>query len=375
MYEQQIKHLPHGITVDNIYDKVGEKLNPDRYAVVVHDKDISDDGTPAEAHVHVMMANKNARSLANVAKALGDKAQYVAKWDGRADNGFAYLVHRTEKAQGKHQYDIDSVKANFDFPALISKMDAAARKKKKVIRVNDLLDGLKNGAVTMADVERELSGSMYGQYAPQIVRVNNLRLKRDVEEWRRQAKIDGKVVRLIWIYGAAGTGKSSIAKRYAKQRNEPFFVSGSSRDIFQSYNGQHTIILDELRPNMMAYSDLLRLTNPYSIDEEPMAPARYSDKAIAADLFIVTSPLSPIDYYRACGLDEYDSFWQLGRRIITTICMTDDEIIRVAWDNDRKGYLPVDCSAVPNTYSSQNYAATEADAADTYAAIIATKGD
>lgn len=375
MYEQQVSHLPRGTTTDNLYDIVNDKLNPSRFAVVVHDKDISDDGSPAEPHVHVMMCYKNARSIANVAKILGDKPQYIEKWDKRADLGFSYLCHRNEGAKGKYQYDITTdVKANFDFPALMTKLEANARKTKKAIRVNELLDGLKSGTVTMAEVEHQLSGSLYGKYAPQISRINTLRLKREAEEWRRKAKAEGRIVRVIWIYGVSGTGKSSLAKKYAKQRNEPFFISGSSRDIFQSYSGQHTIILDELRPNMITYSDLLRLTNPYSIDEGTMAPSRYSDKAIAADLYIVTSPFAPIMFYKMCDLNEYDSFAQLERRIVTTICMTEDEIIRMSWDDENKGYFPVDDSAVPNPYSSKNYPSTESDAADTYAAIISMKG-
>ena len=42
-------------------------------------------------------------------------------------------------------------------------------------------------------------------------------------------------VESVWIFGPAGTGKSTLAKLYAKRKGEPFFVSGSTRDIFQGY--------------------------------------------------------------------------------------------------------------------------------------------
>ena len=83
-------------------------------------------------------------------------------------------------------------------------------------------------------------------------------------------------VESVWIFGPAGTGKSTLAKLYAKRKGEPFFVSGSTRDIFQGYEGKHTVILDELRPSSIPYADLLRITDPYAMEHEVMAPSRYS---------------------------------------------------------------------------------------------------
>ena len=81
-------------------------------------------------------------------------------------------------------------------------------------------------------------------------------------------------VESVWIFGPAGTGKSTLAKLYAKRKGEPFFVSGSTRDIFQGYEGKHTVILDELRPSSIPYADLLRITDPYAMEHEVMAPSR-----------------------------------------------------------------------------------------------------
>lgn len=91
-------------------------------------------------------------------------------------------------------------------------------------------------------------------------------------EWRAKMRDEGRRVQTIWIFGPAGTGKSSLAKQYAQSKGEPFFVSGSTRDVFQGYAGQHTIILDELRPSSIPYADLLRVTDPYAIEHEVMAP-------------------------------------------------------------------------------------------------------
>ena len=75
MYEQQIIHLPQRMnTVEAVFETVG-RMVPKRFALAIHDQDFSDDGSPAEAHIHVMMSFENARSLASVAKILHEKPQ------------------------------------------------------------------------------------------------------------------------------------------------------------------------------------------------------------------------------------------------------------------------------------------------------------
>ena len=93
MYTQQMEHLPFR-TREELEERIKTKLAPKKYAISeVHDKDIDEDGNPVKEHIHVMLCFQNARSLKNVASILGDKPQYLEKWDERANNGFAYLVH------------------------------------------------------------------------------------------------------------------------------------------------------------------------------------------------------------------------------------------------------------------------------------------
>lgn len=86
-----------------------------------------------------------------------------------------------------------------------------------------------------------------------------------------------------------------------------------------------------------------------------MAPSRYADKALAADLIIVTSPYSPHEFYTAQfsgSPSATDSYEQLDRRISLTIQMAQDRIDLVSYDEHRGAYISINTR--PNPYSQQS---------------------
>lgn len=344
MYTQQVSHLPSGVqTPEDLEALIVKRLRPKRYALIVHDQDTDDKGQPAEPHIHAMLSFENARYLSAVAKKLGDQPQYIARWDGDANNGYAYLVHLTDTARraGKYRYDLNAVLANFDFPGLMGQIGAEITQAKADHQANikTLLDLLYTGAITKSEIESQLSGSMYARYHRQIDDVHAKRLINEAGKWRKEMRQKKAQIRVIWIFGRAGTGKTSLAKEYAEKAGQPYFVSGSTRDVFQSYNGEHTIILDELRPRVIEYCDLLRITDPYGIENQVMAPARYNDKALACDLIIITSPYNPYQFYENSKVDKEDNFGQLERRIALTIHMTSQDIDALAWNGTSYAYI------------------------------------
>lgn len=371
MYAQQLQHLPKGIeTAEDLASLIENKLNPVRYAVIIHDQETDDQGQPKEPDIHAMMSFENARYCSSVAKKLGDKPQYVQAWSGEANNGYAYLVHETAKArkEGKHQYDPAGVKANFDFPALIEKIKAEVVQAKaaRQVEVNakTMLDLLFTGAVTKADLEKQLTGSQYAKYHRQIEDVDAKRLVKEAAKWRAEMKAKNAQIQVIWIYGPSGSGKTSLAKEYAQKRGQPYFISGSTRDVFQGYNGEHTMILDELRPGVLTYADLLRITDPHGIDNQVMAPCRYNDKALACDLIIITTPYTPVEFYDKLfplktmtpNLNQVDGVDQLVRRISLTVEMIGRRIQAMQYVPfylcpATGSYCPIPGTERPNPYS------------------------
>lgn len=224
-----------------------------------------------------------------------------------------------------------------------------------------LLDLLYNGSISKDEVEERLTGSQYGRYKNQIENVYAKYLQNQAEQFRKKMTEQNKSVRVIWIYGASGTGKTSLAKEYAEKAEQEYFVTGSSRDIFQNYKGEHTLIMDELRPNVIPYADLLRILDPF--ESNKMLPARYNDKALACDLIIITTPFNPIAFYHQIfGYDTYhinrfgntDSFDQLLRRISLVIEMNEYWINAMEFDRKQSNFAPVQGASKKNIYSSLN---------------------
>lgn len=362
MYAQQLAHLPTK-SVDKLEELIKNKLKPKKYALIVHDKDVNDKGQPEADHVHAMLCFDNARSVNNVARQLGDRPQYMEAWNGKAENGFAYLIHATDNARTRHQYDVSEVKANFDYPEMIKKIDAEVRRVDKLgdtAKIKTLLNLILAGAITRDEAEKQLTGAQYAKAKRQLADVEAKRMEECAKEWRHEMKESGKPIEVLWLYGLPGTGKTSFAKALAEKRKESYYIAGSSRDIFQNYKGQHILILDELRPQSIPYRDLLNILNPFGMGDDVMSPSRYQDKALTCDLIIITSPYNPFVFYSNIfgGQGQYkedpiDRFEQLRRRISLTVLMTDSEICKADYNEQVIDRYVQDLSSVkPNIYST-----------------------
>lgn len=355
MYTQQVVYSPYK-DVDSLYLAIKTKLNPKRFAVILHDKD-KELGRPVEHHFHAMMEFPNARYASSVAKILGDKPQTIEIWDKKIMTGFAYLTHRTEGSKNKYQYDYSEVKANFDYGAAVDKYLASGEENEVKVKPEDLLDGLYDGTYSKNEVESALKGSQYGKYRKQIEDISAKRLQQEAEAFCEERNLSGGRVRVIWLYGETETGKTSFAKAIAEKKGVPYYETGSARDMFQRYKGEHTIILDEFRDGAIPYRDLLRLTDPYGTSV--MVPSRYQDKYLACDLVIITSPYSPLEYYYrefsalpdARNIDKFD---QLERRIALTLYVDESTIRLAKYFALAKDYLVSDSNVKKNPYSKKN---------------------
>lgn len=348
MYVQKFKYLPFE-NLEEVIKCIETEIKPTEFAAIIHDKDKKDDGSLKDKHIHVMFHFENARSIENIAKMLKDKPQSIQKWDKKLESGYSYLIHETENSKHQHQYDPKEVIANFDYLKRIEKIRKSIKnnnlkKKKRKIKIDELLDLLLQGKISKEKLEISLNGAELAQYHRQIDVVYKKRLERQANKWIEAREAEGAKSKTLWIYGPAGTGKTQLAKKRAQKESRSYYISGSSNDPFQNYIDENIVILDELRPNDFEYSDLLRMFDPYNFKN--CAPSRYQNKNLIVHTFIVTTPYSPKDFFekvikiKGKNFDsKIDTFYQLARRLDEVIHVTEKQIQKLTYQKKYDNFL------------------------------------
>lgn len=339
----------------------------DRFAFIIHNKDAS--SVPgqkfAKEHIHVVFQFKNARSLASLAKLLHDfrpdgspNVQTLTIFRKKVNNAYSYLCHKTTGASNKYPYSVDEVVANFDYKGLMDKIarEVKAAQEKSNFDYELYLEMLKKGEITMKELSEIMPASKYGLNLPRIRNVLALALERKAEKWRKEKQDSHRRSIVIWLCGDSGKGKSRLGREMVKSFNEDYYIAGSSRGLWEAYQGEHIAFLDELRPNCIeSYRDFLSILDPYQ--ERGVAPSRYNDKELMLDVIVITSVLNPYEFYKKVVPAEdrdIDPFHQLERRVSSCIIMDDNWIYNAEYKDDVKDYQPDGKGLVCNVYSEHN---------------------
>lgn len=357
MYEQQVSHLPNGITPGELYAHVEQNIKPKRIAYIVHNKDLKDDGkTPAEDHIHIMMQFDNERSLNQLAKDIGDNPQQLEIWKDRVENGFSYLIHATDNARHKHQYSCDEVIANFDYSATIARITKKVSKASAVSnanKINGILDVIATGEMSLAEAKNQFTGSNYAKAADKLKKAHELFLERRSEELHKQMTENNEMVDIHWFYGNSETGKSYLAELLAKESGLSYYKTTTTTDPFQFYQAEQIVILDELRPESIPYSELLALINPFSRGNVAVS-SRYSNKALSCKTIFITTPYNPVTFYSGYRLNRFDKGEQLYRRLSSVLMFDMDWIYKMEYQEQYNDYKAIDKKT--NHYSKKNQA-------------------
>ena len=294
-----------------------------KWAYILHDKDKDKHDKLVAPHYHFTLQFKKRVSVDAVAKRLKESpSQFeIMTKRGRdakvsANNAFAYLVHRTEKAKGKHQYDPKEVIASFNYPKFIK--DIAEQMTPK-----DILEMLGEGKITKHEAQEQImafGAPTLGTYKKKIDDIHSARLDIEYQEWLKEMKALKEPIKVIWCYGAGGVGKTRYAKDWAVRQGLNYYICSGSNSPFDGLNDlsakeQEVLIIDELRPKTLKYPDLLQILDPMNF--EKVAVARYHNPHIMAKAIFVCTVYNPYQFYlQIPNLDRHiDTFDQLSRRI------------------------------------------------------------
>lgn len=229
-----------------------EEFGECKYAYILHDKDLKEDGTEKPPHFHIVIQTKNPVSLFVVAKRFDILPNYVEFPKGRDAFGDCceYLTHENERQQekGKYLYSDEEIKANFDFRTLINETVERrfnAELRGEMTEKTFYFNKVRNGEMTLSDVfkndinfyydhERELK-YFRGVHLQEVAEMPPIRLN-------------------FYIYGEGGAGKDVMSRALARSLfpeetddDKIFYIVGNDNVLFDGYDGQPVLIWSDFR--------------------------------------------------------------------------------------------------------------------------------
>lgn len=338
MYTQDLDHLP--FKPEELKDRL-EKSGAEEWAYILHDKDTDKDDKEVRPHFHVMLHFKDAKTISRVAKVFADQEQYIEAWHSTINNGYSYLIHETNNAKKKHHYSPSEVIASFDFEEKIKEIRKNVKKPSRK-EIENFIDDYSNEKLTKEELQEKIGVLEIAKHKILLDHIDDILAYKKHQQFLKDFK--GQRCRTYWLYGVSGIGKTKLIREILEERHpKDFFISGSSKDHFQEYKGQHFIVINDLRPRDYEYGQLLTLLDPWEIDKT--AKRRYKDVFINVCAYFISTPYSPLNFYNECRIDNrlVDTFSQLERRVIALHLtkdnrekikqdlITDDKLFEAIW--------------------------------------------
>ena len=241
------------MSIDEMKEVINKHSTIKDWAYIIHDKDVKTDGSPVEPHIHLYMHfGQSGATFDTVAKWFKEEKQQINSVKGRKADILKYLTHRN--APDKYQYDESEEVSNFDIDAAIKQDEELAQITQKI---DDIVFAFAREHITYAQAHKNM------QSVKLIIPVGDMKT---LEYWTKAvAQIDrlwkqmclistkGKRnMKIIFIYGTSGSGKSTYAEMYAdmmckKMGYRDYARSSASNDIMQDYMGEDVFILDDFR--------------------------------------------------------------------------------------------------------------------------------
>ena len=276
-----------------------------KWAYILHDKDDTED----HYHIYLNFGNSGVDTK-QVAEWFGLQESQVSKIKGRAVDMLKYLTHGNESQKNKYQYSPSEVVANFDFES--------------EIKASEVL-----GDFTVHSYAEQL------EYIHGCPRSEQVKLYNDLEKrWKGHCKWltlhPERNMKVIFICGKGGTGKTTYAKRLLKSQGLDFCISSSSNDPLQDYMGQKAILLDDFRDRCFKnFEDLLKFLDNHTASS---VQSRFANKVFNGEMIIITSSVPLRYWYHGKNADgkyfsvSQEDFIQLYRRISCYVEVTETEI-------------------------------------------------
>ena len=348
-YSQQIKHLK--VSLEEMQEIIDKHRTIKEWAYIIHDKDVytqkdeeknpeHKEGTLKKPHIHLYLNfGQGSATFKDVARWFKDEPQYVGKVHGRKADMLLYLTHRN--VPEKYQYKDDEVVSNFDLKQAI---EEDQKNHSLVNEADKIVFDFMQEKITYAQANKKIKDLKKVCNNKELLRAI-LTADKTVEQiWKQQCRMSTKGKRnmkIIFIHGDSGSGKSTYAELYAKMLCEKkgyrdFARSSASNDIMQDYMGEDIFILDDYRDvdemtgKAESLSDTLKMLDPHYASS---SKSRYTNKTFMGKLIIITSTKDPLLWFEGTK----EQRWQFFRRISLLIDIDKDYVREYQEQNEEKG--------------------------------------
>lgn len=296
-YQEQYPNIE---SIKNVCEKY-ESIK--KWAIILHNKD------EKKTHYHIALHFGRSFESDRIIQMFDITATQLGPIKGRWSDVLKYLTH--ENRPEKYQYEENHVISNFDFAG-----DKQINDRKDFI--NATLNQYADLEIGYYELWNRLTTTEKRKYDREIEKVYKIRQTNIKMEGNREMKV-------IYIKGKAGSGKTTFAKFYADEiLKKPYYITSSSNDALQDYMGEPVIIMDDLRGDSFKYNDLLKMLDNHT---NSSVKSRYVNKSIDCELIIITSVNDIFDLY-SYEIQEKDDYSQLLRRISEFITIDDNGYIK-----------------------------------------------
>lgn len=294
-----------------------------KYCYLLHDKDKKGNESLKAPHFHIFLQFNKTTDIITVAKAFEVANTRVQKIMAKSyAQAIPYLIHAN--APDKFQYNVEEVKANFDYKKAIENYK---NKTNGTNRLDEIKEQIESGIIREYNVNDYVTMEEYAKYKTIIERCL---------EYQRNIMAKKKITKeVIFMTGDAGTGKTTFAVDWAKNQGLSCFVSGSSNDPFDNYKGEDVVVLDDLRGSVFTLTDLLKILDN---NTNTLVKSRYYNKVLNCKYIIITSVKEIDEFYQNVFEHEDEPIQQLKRRCKTYMKFDKATIEIYSYNKDTGNY-------------------------------------
>ena len=321
------------IDVETLEDFLKSKNCIKNFAYIIHDKDIYSKeeeqqnpehkvGTLKSAHIHLLLKfdEQQPQKLECVSNWFGLANNFVSKIQSNWDDACLYLIHRN--SPNKYQYPVEEVISNFNYKDFLETPTGGSM-------LDNILKRIVDGEIREYNKTLEIPLLILVKYAHKIEEAFKVRLE------HLQTIQKDRNTTCMFITGSSGVGKTTLAKKIAKEKELDYFISSGSNDILDGYRQEPCLILDDIRPSSLGLSDLLKMLDPRTASS---VKSRYKNKYLNCDLIIITTVLDINEFYQKVFSEQNEPVTQLKRRCSVYITVFEDIIVVSTWDPKKKAY-------------------------------------